>query len=110
MELAKGKNADDLLLPDVPLSEGKAFNAAQKRMGRLIRTKVSKDKNLTFHSLRHSFRDEMTDKEFPREAQERLGGWKTGSGSAMDGYGQGLRLERLAQWVAKIAPHGLLID
>lgn len=110
LTLIDNREPDDLLLADVPRSKGKAFNGAQKQMGRLIRHYVSQDPDLTFHSLRHSFRDEMTDREFPREIQERLGGWTSGSGSAMDGYGRGPRLERLREWISKIAPHGLHID
>lgn len=109
--LLKDRDPEELLIPGVPLGEGKTqFNLAQKRMARLVREKVSTDPNLTFHSLRHSFRDAMRDLGFPRGVEERLGGWKSSGNDAMEGYGRGHRLEVLREWIAKIAYEGVEID
>lgn len=82
----------------------------KKQMGRIVRNHVSVDPNLTFHSLRHSFRDELRDRGFPREIEARLGGWKTSDGSAMDGYGRGHKLMTLREWIAKVDYNGIHVE
>lgn len=110
LELLKDRDPDQRLISDAPWSETMGFNAAQKHMGRLMRRHVSNDPNLTFHSLRHSFRDAMRDGGFIRSVEERLGGWKSGSSDVMDGYGRGHRLALLSEWIARIAYEGVMID
>ena len=102
LALAEGRKPDELLIRDVPIGAGKAFNAAQKRMGRIVRNSVSGDPNLTFHSLRHNFRDAMREAGLPRGVEERLGGWTSNGAQAMEGYGQGHRIETLANWLAQV--------
>ncbi|KPF81116.1 hypothetical protein IP83_13740 [Novosphingobium sp. AAP93] len=110
LKLLEGRQPDDLLIPDTPRGNGKSFNAAQKQMGRLIRTRVSTDPDIVFHSLRHSFRDEMRDQGFPTGVEERLGGWTTGGRTAMEGYGRGYKLEALRDWISKVAYDGVDIE
>jgi integrase len=110
LELLAGRQPDDLLIPDTPLSKGRAFNAAQKQMGRLLRAKVSTDPNLTFHSSRHNFRDAMLDGGFPYGVDARLGGWKAGNNRVMDNYGRGYKIEMLNEWIAKVAYPEVVID
>lgn len=110
LRLQEGRDPSQRLIPDVPWSETMKFNAAQKQMGRIMRRHVSSDPDLTFHSLRHSFRDAMRDAGFPRSVEERLGGWKSSGAEAMDGYGRGHRLEILLGWISKINYAELLIE
>lgn len=110
LDLLADRDPEALLIPDIPRSIGKSFNGAQKQMGRIIREHVSSDPNLTFHSLRHSFRDAMRDGGFPQGVDEHLGGWKVNSNTVMNGYGRGFRLEILREWIGKIAFDGVDIE
>lgn len=110
LDLLEDRQPEDLLIPDIPRGDGKSFNAAQKRLARILRSHVSKDPDLTFHSLRHSFRDAMRDGGFPRGIEEKLGGWKATSGDAMEGYGRGHRMSVLRDWISKISYDGVIID
>jgi integrase len=109
-DLLVGKNAEDRLLSDAPKGKGKAFNAAQKQISRLIDKHVSTDRKLTFHSLRHGFRDEARRRSIPRDVVERLGGWSASDKSAMDGYGEGYGLDDLLLWLSTMTFDGLMID
>ena len=110
LELLESRNPDQRLIADAPWSEKMGFNAAQKHMGRIMRRHVSSDPNLTFHSLRHSFRDAMRDGSFPRSVEERLGGWKAESGSVMNAYGRGHRMEVLRDWLSKLIFDGVTVN
>jgi len=110
LQLVEGRAPEDLLLPGVPVGKGKSFGAAQKQMSRIIRKHVSDDPNLVFHSLRHSFRDETRNCGMPRELVEQIGGWASGSKSAMDGYGQGYSLSDLRDWLSKVTFNGVVIE
>lgn len=107
LDLRTGRKPDDLLIPNTPRGEGKAFNAAQKQMGRLVRKFVSQDLALTFHSLRHSFRDAMRDAGLARSIEERLGGWKSTGGEAMEGYGSGHKMSKLFDELTKVVYEGV---
>ena len=110
-DLVSDRDGDELLIPDAPRGKGKAFNAAQKQMGRLIRREVSFDPNLTFHSLRHGFREAMLDAGFPQGIEEHLGGWKSNSNPVMNRYGRGYpMLEKLNEWIGKLSYEGVEID
>jgi integrase len=101
LQLAEGRPSKELLFPDVPTGAGSRFNAAQKRLARLIRKNVTPDPKVVFHSTRHSFRDETRNCGIPREMITRLGGW-SGSGAAMDDYGDGYSLTQLKAGLAKV--------
>lgn len=106
-DLLRGRAADEPLIADTPRGDGKSFNAAQKQLMRIVRRSVSADRDLVIHSLRHSFRDEMRNKGFPRSVEEHLGGWKGEGSNSMDGYGRGHRLDILRDWIAKITFDGV---
>lgn len=110
VELATNRQPNDLLIPGVRRGKDGTLEAPTKHMMRVVRKHVSRDPDLTFHSLRHSFRDAMRDAGFPRSVEERLGGWKTSSNDVMDGYGQGHRLETLQEWIGKVSYEGVTID
>lgn len=107
-ELAKGRHSDALLFADAPSTNGTS-NAAQKRMGRVVRSVIS-DERATFHSLRHNFRDATRNAGIPSDVVAKLGGWAGNGNQSMDGYGRGHRLETLREWITKVSYDGVEID
>jgi integrase len=99
--LLEGRATGDPLLGAVPLGNGASLNAAQKRLGRIVRSVIT-DRKVTFHSSRHNFRDAARAAEMPLDVVAALGGWDLVSNKAMEGYGSGHRIDLLAAWVAKI--------
>ncbi|WP_341896929.1 tyrosine-type recombinase/integrase [Sphingobium sp. YR657] len=89
-----------MLLQDAPPVAGTS-NAAQKRLGRLVRASIA-DRRASYHSLRHNFRDALRAIGAPQDIAARLGGWSAQGNDAMEGYGSGHSLAMLNTWVRKI--------
>ena len=64
------------------------------------------DPDVSFHSLRHGFRDALREAGVPIDATRALGGWAR-SGGIEERYGQGTRAATLAHWMAKVDFPGL---
>lgn len=109
LDLGGERAPDELLIPGVPVGRGTAFNAAGKQLRRIVREKVTQDRDAVFHSLRHNIRDAMRNGGLPRSVELRLGGWASESNDVMDGYGQGHRLEVLKDWIVKVDYDGVEI-
>jgi integrase len=65
---------DGALFPDLPGISSGTSNAAQKAMGRWIRSVFPDDRGIVFHSLRHTWTDALRNGRVPRDIAERLGG------------------------------------
>ncbi|NIJ08251.1 integrase [Sphingomonas vulcanisoli] len=100
-ELKRSREPEALLLADAPVTPG-TTNAAQKRIGRLVRG-VLPDPKVSFHSLRHNFRDALRVVGASIEISARLGGWVVSENSAMNGYGEGHTARLLLECLQRIA-------
>lgn len=97
----RADGGDELLLPGLPRSNQSFSHAIQKAMARRIKSALG-DKSAVFHSFRHNFRDATREAQMPREIAARLGGWKEGASSVMDGYGSGPSVKLLSEWMEKL--------
>lgn len=77
----------------------KWFSRFLKRIG-IKRAKIS------FHSLRHSFRDAMRTALIPENVQEAIGGW-TDSKSVSKNYGSGFDVDTLAKFLSQVDYEGI---
>jgi integrase len=82
-------------------NQRKAVDHFQKRFSYWVGTKIKVRKGVTFHSLRHLFRDAMANAGLPEDAIRSLGGWARGS-SIINHYGQGAQAQTLAGWMERI--------
>jgi len=103
LDLKDGSAANKPLLPNIPPSIG----AAQRSMMRIFRPVVGDDPDAVFHSLRHNMRDAMREADVPLDVAARLGGWKVDGSDAMEGYGAGHSLSKLAEWMERISYRGI---
>ncbi|MFT2212355.1 tyrosine-type recombinase/integrase [Rhizobium giardinii] len=79
-----------------------------KRFAYLLKSKLKmKDKGLTFHSTRHTFRDALREAGVPHDAMQALGGWRPGTTD--ERYGDGMRPQTLVKWMNEINYEGLEI-
>ncbi len=97
---------DGPLFSDLPGIHANRIDAAQRKLSRWIRPVFMGVPELVFHSFRHTWVDACREAYIPRDIMERLGGWRA-PGSAMGGYGEGLRPSLVALEVAKIEYAGL---
>ena len=91
-------------------SRGKFSGAYEKRFSRILRKSAGiGDRQVTFHSLRHSFADACRNLDgtqtTPQPILERLMGHAP-SNAISAGYGHGYDLEKLNKWLQKIDPLG----
>lgn len=94
------------LFPETLRSADGHFSAFSQWFGRFTEKAGVKQKRVTFHSFRHSYRDALRRAEVPRDIVIALGGW-AGRGTD-DDYGDGnLTPEQLARHVARVSYPGL---
>ena len=87
---AAKNRSDTSLFPDITRgSEGKFTPAFSRRFSRFLERQNIKKDGLSFHSLRHTFRDEARICSVPDDRACALGGWVYGSG-VHTSYGAGL--------------------
>ena len=77
---------------------GKAFARHLRSKARIV------DSSLTFHSLRHTWRDAARVSEMPAGVAEQIGGWAARGNTSAEGYGNGYPIAVLARWLAKVDP------
>ncbi|NLS04620.1 site-specific integrase [Rhizobium sp. P32RR-XVIII] len=79
-----------------------------KRFAYFLKSKLEmKDKGLTFHSTRHTFRDALREAGVPHDATTALGGWKPKG--VDERYGDGMRPQTLVKWMNEVKYEGLVI-
>ena len=90
------------LLPDKRDRIGGPYG---KAFARHLRTKAKiADPSLTFHSLRHTWRDAARAAEMPEGVAEQIGGWATSGNTSAVRYGNGYPMAMLTRWMAKVYP------
>ncbi len=100
LRLTQGAAAG-LLFPDAAGPQD-MLNARNKEIGRKLR-KVLPDKDVVFHSFRHTFKDAASRARIAREHIAALGGWEIEGGrAAMDGYGRDPMVRLLFEEISKI--------
>lgn len=105
LEYTAGLRKDGLLFPDAA-GPRNMLTAQNKKIGRALRAIIS-DKDVVFHSIRHTWKD-AADAVMPRETAFALGGWgMPGGKSAGDSYGRAKHAARLAAEMAKVRFEGL---
>lgn len=99
------------LFPDLPLgATGYFSNPFSKFFARFRKATLGKECKATFHSLRHHFRDALTEAGVPIPDVEALGGWQVGERSAERLYGSGPSLNRLREQIEKVNYPGLALS
>lgn len=100
-QCAKG----EVLFPDLkPDARGYFSDGFQKWFGKHLRRIGAKAPRVSFHSFRHSWRDQLREANVSRDAVLALGGW---AGGIEETYGGGLKATTLAREIAKIRYPGL---
>ncbi len=82
---------DDLLFDDVPLGpDGYASSTFSKRFGTFWRSLGADEagRKVSFHSMRHNFRDALRQPGIDRNLAKEVGGWSRGD-DVSDSYGDG---------------------
>ena len=99
----------EVLFPDLtPDKLGYYSDWFTRYFGKFLRQIGAKAPRTSFHSLRHCFKDGMSEAGVPLERSRTLGGW---AGSGADAtYGNGIRAKTLAAEVNKIRYPGLKLD
>lgn len=109
VELKKAAGAKRVF-DELPYSAGENYSDAfQKWFSRLLhQTGVTESKRVTFHGLRHTFRDALRKHDVPKEYAQALGGWDHDT-SLSEHYGKGFPLESLKREIAKVAYAGVTL-
>ncbi|MBM7049716.1 site-specific integrase [Rhizobium lusitanum] len=96
------------LFPELPgKDQDQLSDLFQKRFSYWLTSKLNiKQRGLSFHSLRHNFRDALRENGVPIDSTRALGGWSR-SGIVEERYGAGVSVRTLAKWVAEISYDGL---
>lgn len=90
-----------MLFPELKRSvDGKWSKSISRNFGRYLDRIGRKDKNVSFHSFRHSFKDACRNAGLDREIHDRLTGHNDGSVSSR--YGAGFSLPKLKEAVDKV--------
>lgn len=87
------KNANDLLFDDVPFGpDGYASSTFSKRYATFWKSLEADEpgRKVSFHSLRHNFRDALRQPGIDRNLAKEVGGWSR-SDDVSDSYGDGAR-------------------
>jgi integrase len=97
------EKSDDLLFPDLtPDSYGYRSTKLTRWFDDSFLPKYVADRNQkSFHSFRHSFRDELRRIDAPSPILNSLCGWQE-SGAISDNYGSGYKTHQLLKWVARV--------
>ena len=104
LDWASKQPADGMLFTDLPGDAKNPLNAAQKTLGRWVRSVFPDDDKVVFHSLRHTWKDTALNAAGVSDAMiERLGGWKAPGRSAMHGYGRGYSSTNMRNAIEKIS-------
>ena len=102
--------------PEIPVPKSgyrsdifsKRYATFQKGLGIPRKTGVPPhERQYTFHSFRHNFRDELRRTEAPAEIVELLGGWASGNKAVNKSYGSGYEPDQLCKYVKKVSYPGL---
>ncbi len=103
LHAARCKKDSDWLFPDLsPDSYGYRSAKLTRWFDDSFLPKYLEDrKQKSFHSFRHSFRDELRRIEAPSPILRTLCGWQE-SGAVSDDYGAGYQPKQLMQWVEKV--------
>lgn len=86
----KASNGSNKRLFSYRIHEGKAENAASKKLMKIIR-KVTKERTKTVHSMRGNFKDFLREKDVPKEINDYITGHGQGDVASMYGDGPSLR-------------------
>ncbi len=91
------------LFPELVFGNNGYSDSFQKWYRRFLTSLGLKDGNraLCFHSFRHTFKDQLQDKEVFPEYRNRICGWTESNSTAKD-YGKGPSIEKLAEQVEKV--------
>lgn len=111
LHAARCKKDSDWLFPDLtPDSYGYRSTKLTRWFDDSFLPKYVEDRNQkSFHSFRHSFRDELRRIEAPSPILRTLCGWQE-SGAVSDHYGAGYQPKQLIQWVEKVNFPGFSSD
>ncbi len=92
------------LFEELPYSAGQNYSDAfQKWFSRLLRdTGVCAERKVTFHGLRHTFRDALRRGTVLKEHSQALGGWNSDE-SLSEHYGRGYPLDVLLREISKVS-------
>lgn len=93
------------LFPDQGKDAHGYYAPFSKWFARFLEKAEVKTRKITFHSLRHSYRDALRRASVPRDVAQALGGWA--SQGTDDDYGSGLGAAFLAEYVGKVSFPGL---
>ena len=74
-------------------------NSASAALNKWLKTTTKQD--VVIHGLRHTLRDRLRAVEAPLDMIDQLGGWSLQS--VGQGYGDGYSIEKLSEWMRKIA-------
>lgn len=96
------------LFPELPgKNQDELSDLFQKRFSYWLTAKLKiKQRGLSFHSLRHNFRDALRENGVPIDSTRALGGWSR-SGIVEERYGAGVSVRTLAKWIAEVRYDGL---
>lgn len=101
------KRAGGRLFLDLPGDNQKhCVDMFQKRFSYMLKQKIGVRAGVSYHSLRHNFRDELRNEGVPMDVVRALGGWGRGGGIE-ERYGQGARPAVLRRWIDKVTYPGL---
>lgn len=96
------KRTGGRLFIDLPGDDQKhCVDMFQKRFSYMLKQKVGVRAGVSYHSLRHNFRDGLRNAGSPIDVTRALGGWARGGGIE-ERYGQGARAAVLSQWMDKV--------
>jgi len=98
LKASKGQKSG-WLFPRYAADNNIKATSASKATNTWLRKITDTDK--TSHSLRHSMRDRLRHVGTPEDIQDAIGGWS--SQSVGRGYGEGYKLEKLQEWLARVA-------
>lgn len=110
---AKGESK---AFPEIPVPKSgyrsdifsKRYATFQKGLGIPRKTgSPPSERQYTFHSFRHNFRDELRRTEAPTEIVELLGGWASGNKAVNKSYGSGYEPDQLYKYVKEVSYPGL---
>jgi len=110
---AKGESKT---FPEIPVPKSgyrsdifsKRYATFQKALG--IPRKIGvppNERQYSFHSFRHNFRDELRRTEVPTDIVEVLGGWASGNKAVNKSYGSGYEPDQLNKYVKEVSYPGL---
>ena len=101
--IAKIKRQDGRLFPNLKKRHGRRTHNVSKRLNELIRKKITEDKRIVVHSLRHSFIDACRATGMPDSIRYRLGGHSDKEANAVaENYGKGHSIRELYKWLKKV--------